>query len=65
MPPLRHCLPPRIIAYHIHYLIARHRAAQDRAPLLTPRRKAVILGLLLAAIVLNARTSQPFIYFQF
>ena len=59
------CLGLPVIAYHIHYLIARRREAEGRPPLLAGGRKAVVLGLLLAAIALNARTSQPFIYFQF
>jgi len=50
-----------VIAWHAHYLIARRR----NRSLFAGWRKPVALGLMLAAIVLNARASQPFIYFQF
>lgn len=53
-----------VAAYHLHYLFARR---QPRMPEPVSRlpKEAVLLGVMLAAIVFQAGSPMPFIYFQF
>jgi hypothetical protein len=51
--------------YHMHYLMRRRAQARGAVTMLDGAGKPFVLGLLLAAIVLNPGPPQSFIYFQF